>query len=119
MQVENHQPRFNFLGFNIRQYPLEQTHTGRVQGKLLGFKTLIKPSDKKIQLHVREIGEVISAHKTAKQEALIANLNPVIVGLSNYYSTVVSKEMFNTCDHHLYSKLKSWAERRHPNQNSS
>jgi RNA-directed DNA polymerase len=26
MQVENQQPGFNFLGFNIRQYPLEQTH---------------------------------------------------------------------------------------------
>ncbi|WP_339382834.1 group II intron maturase-specific domain-containing protein [Microcoleus asticus] len=49
----------------------------------MGFKTLIKPSEKKIQLHVREIGEIISAHNTAKQEALIAHLNPVIVGWSN------------------------------------
>jgi RNA-directed DNA polymerase len=119
MQVENQQPGFNFLGFNIRQYPVGQTHTGRVQGKLLGFKTLIKPSEKKIQLHVREIGEIISAHKTASQEALIAHLNPVIVGWSNYYSTLVSKETFNTCDNHLYSQLKAWAERRHPNKNSS
>ena len=73
----------------------------------------------KIQLHVREIGEIISAHKTASQEALIAHLNPVIVGWSNYYSTVVSKETFNTCDNHLYSQLKAWAERRQPNNNSS
>jgi RNA-directed DNA polymerase len=116
MQVENQQPGFYFLGFNIRQYPVGQTHTGKAQGKLLGFKTFIKPSEKKIQLHVREIGEIISAHKTASPEALIAHLNPVIVGWSNYYSTVVSKETFNTCDNHLYSQLKAWAERRHLNK---
>jgi len=115
MQVENQQPGLNFLGFNIRQYLVCQTHTGRVQGKLLGFKTLIKPSEKKIQLHVREIGKIIiSAHKTAKQEALISHLNPVTMGWSNYYSTLVSKETFNTCDNHLYSPLKAWAKRRHP-----
>ena len=119
IKVENQSPGFNFLGFNIRQYPVGKTHTGKVQGKLLGFKTLIKPSEKKIQLHVRSIGEIIASHKTAKQEALIAHLNPVIVGWSNYYSTVVSKRTFNTCDNHLYSQLKSWAERRHPNKNSS
>lgn len=119
IKVENQSPGFNFLGFNIRQYPVGKTHTGKVQGKLLGFKTLIKPSEKKIQLHVQSIGEIIANHKTAKQEALIAHLNPVIVGWSNYYSTVVSKETFNTCDNHLYSQLKSWAERRHPNKNSS
>lgn len=118
-QVENQEPGFNFLGFNVRQYPVGKTHTGKVQGKLLGFKTLVKPSNQKIQLHVQEIGEIIANHKTAKQEALIAHLNPVIVGWSNYYSTVVSKETFSTCDNHLYSQLKAWAKRRHPNKNSS
>jgi len=118
-RVENQEPGFNFLGFNVRQYPVGKTHTGKVQGKLLGFKTLVKPSDQKIQLHVQQIGEIIASHKTAKQEALIAHLNPVIVVWSNYYSTVVSKETFNTCDTHLYSQLKAWAERRHPNKTAS
>src|SRR5260370_1289006 len=39
---------FNFLGFTIRQFPVGKTHTGKHKsGKLIGFKTLIKPSKEK------------------------------------------------------------------------
>jgi RNA-directed DNA polymerase len=104
---------FDFLGFNIRQYPVNKNQSGRnTYGKLLGFKTLIKPSKSKIALHVERLGKTIKAYKTAPQEALIIKLNPIIRGWSNYYSTVVSKRAFVNCDNTLFSQLRAWARYR-------
>ena len=108
---------FNFLGFNVRQYPVGKYSTGcNTNGSPLGFKTLIKPSKEKIKLHCERIAEVIDQHKAAPQAALIAHLNPIIVGWANYYRSVVSKEAFYNLGHKVYQKLKSWAKCRHPNK---
>jgi RNA-directed DNA polymerase len=108
---------FNFLGFNIRQYPRGKYNTGyNINGEPLGFKTLIKPSNQKLKLHYDSIAEVISQHNSAPQAALIARLNPIIRGWANYYRTVVSKEAYSELNTKVYRKLKSWAERCHPNK---
>lgn len=103
-------PGFDFLGFNIRQYQV-----GKYDSKQ-GFKTLITPSKKKLKIHYDRIASIIDDHKAAPQAALIRRLNPVIIGWSNYYSTVISKESFSQLDHLMYQKLKAWAESRHPNK---
>ena len=106
---------FNFLGFNVRQYPTGKYNTGyKSNGEPLGFKTLIKPSKQKLRQHYDSVAEVISQHKTAPQAALISRLNPIIRGWANYYRTVVSKEAYSELDKRVYHKLKSWAQRRHP-----
>jgi RNA-directed DNA polymerase len=110
---------FDFLGFNIRQYEADDHHSGSCNGKLLGFKTLIKPSKKAIKKHYDAIAEIIEAYKSAPQAALIAKLNPIIRGWVNYYSTVVSKETFSTLDSLVYQKLSRWANRRHPGKSGS
>jgi RNA-directed DNA polymerase len=111
---------FDFLGFNIRQYKVGKTHTGKNgHGIPLGFKTIIKPSKNAVKKHVRDIGEIVRSHKSAPQLALIKGLNPVIKGWSNYYSTMCSKETFSECDHLVYQQLKRWAERRHPNKSKT
>lgn len=97
---------FNFLGFNIRQYQKGKHHSAKESnGKLLGFKTLIKPSAEKVKLHLRKLGEVVDSHKSAPQVALIKRLNPIIRGWSKYYSTKVSSETFSDCDHYFFEKL--------------
>jgi RNA-directed DNA polymerase len=113
---------FDFLGFTIRQFPEGKHHSGKSGGhssKLLGFKTIIKPSKQKIKQHIKKLGEVIRAHKSAPQVVLIKKLNPIIRGWSNYYSSVCSKEEYSYCDHILYQQLKRWAERRHPNKSKT
>lgn len=111
---------FDFLGFNIRQYPIGSCQTGKnTKGINLGFKTIIKPSKEKVKIHLKKIGDVIRSHKAAPQEALISKLNPIIRGWSNYYSTVCSKEIFSYCDHITYQLLKRWTERRHPSKSKS
>jgi RNA-directed DNA polymerase len=104
---------FDFLGFNIRQYPVGKHQSGcNSQGKKLGFKTIIKPSKKKISLHIESIGSTIDSYKTSPQEVLINKLNPIIRGWCNYYSTVNSKRIFDNCDHILSSQLRAWARYR-------
>ncbi|MGI0480139.1 group II intron reverse transcriptase/maturase [Geminocystis sp. CENA526] len=110
---------FDFLGFNIQQYEVGKTHTGKCVGMPLGFKTIIKPSKEKIKSHIKRIGDIIRKHKSSPQIALIKELNPIIRGWANYYSSVCSKETYSKCDHLLYQQLKRWAERRHPNKSKS
>jgi RNA-directed DNA polymerase len=111
---------FDFLGFNIRQYPIGKHQSGKnCQGKRLGFKTIIKPSKQKISLHVESLKNIIDAYKSAPQELLIHKLNPIIRGWCNYYSTVCSKEVFSRCDNILkFSQLRAWARYRTQQWNS-
>lgn len=108
---------FNFLGFNIRQYPVGKYTSGKnTKGESLGFKTLIKPSREAVKRHYRKLCEVIDKHKGQKQEILIERLNPLIKGWCNYYSTSVSKEVFNKLDKLIYWKLMKWGKKRHNNK---
>jgi RNA-directed DNA polymerase len=78
-------------------------HTGtNSRGTPLGFKTLIKPSKRKVQLHLHRLAELIRHGGNLTQEDLIRRLNPIIRGWSNYYRTVVSAQTFGHCDHQLY-----------------
>jgi RNA-directed DNA polymerase len=114
------EPGFDFLGFNIRSYPVGKHHSGKTGGKingisiskLIGFKTLIKPSKGKIKAHHEAIKQVIKTLKKAPQEALISKLNPVIRGWCNYYRTVASKETFSSEDHQTWLMLRAWAVSR-------
>ncbi|MGK7933665.1 MAG: group II intron reverse transcriptase/maturase, partial [Microcystaceae cyanobacterium] len=109
---------FDFLGFTVRQFSVGKHHSGKgTNKKILGFKTIIKPSKEKIKAHIEKLGKVIDKHKSSPQIALINELNPIIRGWSNYYRAVCSKKIFSYCDHILYQQLKRWAERRHPNKN--
>ena len=104
---------FDFLGFNIRQYPAGAYRAAKnTRGKILGFKTLIKPTKEAVKRHLDKIGQIIDQHHNAPQEALINRLNPVIIGWCNYYSSVVSKETFHKCNNLIYQKLLAWAKRR-------
>ena len=113
-KYESQKPGFDFLGFNIRQYPVGKHQSGKNNGILLGFKTLIKPSKKKLKTHTETLRRVIKAHKAAPQGALISRMNPIIRGWANYYSTVTSKEIFSGMDKLVYQQLRAWSRFRHP-----
>ena len=117
-KYESQEPGFDFLGFNIRQYPVGKYQSGSNNGTLLGFKTLIKPSSKKLKTHAETLHNVIKTHKAALQEALISRINPIIRGWANYYSTNVSKKAFTKMDMLTYQQLRAWANHRHPNKDS-
>lgn len=109
---------FNFLGFTIRQFPTGKHQASKnTKGETLGFKTLIKPSQESVNRHTEKLGKIIKFHKTSKQQDLIEELNPVIRGWSNYFSTVVSSDTYSKLDNWLYHILKRWGDRRHPQKN--
>ena len=109
------EPGFDFLGFNIRQYPVGKYKSGKTGGyksRLIGHKTHIKPSQKAVVAHTEVIKGVIKQYKTAPQSALISKLNPIIRGWANYYSVVVSTETFNKLDKTIWQMLRAWTVSR-------
>jgi len=108
---------FDFLGFTVRQFPAGKTHTGKgTNGKALGFKTLIKPSKEAIKRHTLTIKERLRTFRSASQEQLIKELNPIIWGWAAYYKTSVASAIFHRCDDVLWKQLARWARARHPDK---
>jgi RNA-directed DNA polymerase len=108
---------FDFLGFTVRQFPVGRSRTGtNSRGQPLGFKTDIKPSKQKVQLHLRRLAAIIRHGGSLTQADLIRRPNPIIRGWSNYYRAVVRAQTFGHCDHHLDQVLRRWGNRRHPNK---
>ena len=112
--VEEYPAGFDFLGFNVRQYRVGASRSGRHNGKRLGFKTLIHPSTAAVKRHRQALHHLVGMSQGLTQEALIGQLNPRICGWSNYYRHVVSKRVFTDCDYQLFPLLWRWATRRHP-----
>ncbi|HEY9300140.1 MAG TPA: reverse transcriptase domain-containing protein [Phormidium sp.] len=119
-QVDGQPPGFDFLGFKIRQFPAGKYTSGKNTVKeLLGFATIITPSQEKVKAHLREIAKVIDTHRAASQPELIESLNPVIKGWANYYRTVPSSKTFYKLDFLVYQKLRAWAKHRHPSKSGT
>ena len=117
---DNQKPGFDFLGFNIRQYPVGKNQSGfNTHKERLGFKTIIKPSKEKAKEHYESLSSLIKTHTATKQQVLISKLNPKIRGWANYYKTVCSKEIFSKLDYILFYRLQRWGYRRHPNKSKT
>ncbi len=90
---------FDFLGQNHRKYA----------GKLL-----IKPSSISVKKLLADLKSKVLKLRAAKQEDLIAVLNPVLRGWAYYHRHIVSKEVFRRVSHKVFHQLWQWATRRHP-----
>jgi RNA-directed DNA polymerase len=116
-KLENEEPGFNFLGFNVRQFPVGKYNSGsKSRGGLLGFKTIITPSKESQKRHYRKVAEVINNSRGLDQAVLIKRLNPIIRGWCNYFSTVVSQKIFDRLWHLVVWKLLKWGRHRHRNK---
>ncbi len=111
------QPGFDYLGFNVRQYPVKDINSATDRrGNKLGFKTLIKPSKEAIKRHTKVLKQTIRQYRNAPQEKLIEKLTPKIRRWSNYYDSVVSSRVFGKLDNILYHQLLRWGYYRAPMQ---
>ena len=115
---ENHLG-FDFLGFHMQQFPVGNTHSGKGRdGRQLGFKTIITPSEAAMKRHQEALKEQIKTHAALPQKVLIKHLNAHIRGWSNYYSSVCAKRCFTRMDTYLFQMLWQWSKRRHPNKSA-
>ena len=106
---------FDFLGHHIQQYPAGKYRSKtNTHGEILGFNTLITPSEKATKVHSEEIGRIIKKHRFSPQTALIKDLNPVIRGWSSFYSNSDAQTVgeLSKQDYLTYLKLQRWAKRR-------
>ena len=114
---DSEEPGFNFLGFNIKQFPVGKYNSGKkTNGGLLGFKTIITPSKRSQKTHYKKVAEIIKRSKGLNQATLIMELNPVIRGWCNYFSTVSSKESFSRLGFLMFWRLWKWGNNRHRNK---
>jgi RNA-directed DNA polymerase len=106
---------FDFLGFSIRQFETGTYRSAKsTNGNPLGFNTQIQPSKEKQKIHLKKVAEVIKSHTSNKQSDLIRELNPIVRGWANYYSTIFASEIFDKMDFLTWQKLRSWALRACP-----
>ena len=101
---------FDFLGFNIRHYKVNNTKTG--------YKLLIKPSKKFVEKAKSKIREVFLRHNGQAVGILIAEINPIIRGITEYCRKVVSSSIFSSLDDYLFTRQKRYANRTHPNKSN-
>ncbi|NET39674.1 MAG: group II intron reverse transcriptase/maturase [Cyanothece sp. SIO1E1] len=99
---------FDFLGFNIRQYPVPHTRTG--------WKLLIKPSKKSVQTIRNKLRQIWLDHLGKPIDVLLKKLNPIIRGQANYFRTGVSSRIFQKLDSWIYQRAKRFVKRTHPNK---
>ena len=92
---------FEFLGCNIRKF----------KGKLL-----TRPSKASEKAFLAKIRAVIRANRMARQQDLIAKLNPIIQGWTNFHRFNVASKVFHHADFQIYQALWKWAKRRHHNK---
>jgi RNA-directed DNA polymerase len=110
-------PGFDFLGVQIRQYPVGKTTSGKdCRGRGHGVKPHIKPSKIAIQRHVDKLRKIIDSHQHAEQEELIGARKPVMIGWTHDYAHVVSAKVFQGLGTILHRRLCAWAVYRHPNK---
>ena len=99
---------FDFLGFNIRQYKVNNTRTG--------YKLLIKPSKEFVKKCKQDIREVFLNNVGNSVDNLIGKINSIIRGKANYMNKVVSKEVFSYLDYYLFTRQVRFVKRTHPNK---
>lgn len=100
---------FDFLGFNVRQYPSRNTRTG--------WKALIKPSKASVQKLRNRLRAEWLALKTQRVEVIVKRLNPIIRGWSNYFRIGVAYETFTKLDRWMVDRQVRYVRRMHPRKN--
>lgn len=103
---------FDFLGFNVRQYPAPQTSR-------TGWKLLIKPSKESVQNVQKKLKDLWHKGQGNNVLRVLAKLNPVIRGWANYFRTVVAKETFHKLDSWIFHKTVRYTRHMHPTKSAT
>ena len=107
---------FNFLGFNVRRYPVTSKATTKKKQYTPGHKLLIKPSKESVKKFRLKVKETMMLLKGAPVSTIISRLNQIIVGWANYFRSAVSKMTFSKLDHYIFQRQVRWVKFRHHNK---
>ena len=97
---------FDFLGFNVRQYPVSNTKTG--------YKLLITPSKESVAAFKHRMKREWSSLVGHNADAVCIRLRPLLQGWANYFRTKVSKKTFSNIDNWMFFQQARWCRKTHP-----
>lgn len=89
---------FNFLGFKVKHYKVNNTKTG--------WKLLIKPSPETLQEKRSELRRRWLKLRGHSVKMIVKELNPYIRGVANYLRPMVSSRAFSGLDHYMFQREK-------------
>ncbi|MGQ4809735.1 hypothetical protein NKDENANG_03161 [Candidatus Entotheonellaceae bacterium PAL068K] len=104
--IQNLTEGFDFLGFNVRQYPVSNTRAG--------YKLLIKPSKASVREFKRRMKQMWTELNGHNVEAVVKKLKPVITGWVNDFRTSVASRIFSNIDNWMWARIVRWCKRNHP-----
>jgi RNA-directed DNA polymerase len=108
---------FSFLGFYFSHKECGIGKTTWVANKYsrepLRYYLRQTPDKKIVQRHIDDIRDIVKRMEKRPQEELIATLNPIIRGWTNYYTFTDNKETFRYCDQRIFWRLYRYACNRH------
>lgn len=99
---------FNFLGFNVRRYP--------VNTRKSGYKLLIKPSPDFVAKMTEKLRQEWFALRGHNVKEVTTRLNPIIRGEANYLRHAVSSHAFKSMDDWMFRREVRWTKFNHPNK---
>ena len=94
---------FDFLGFTVRRFKTQNSS-----------KLICKPSNESIEKCKYELKDIFKQMIGNNVEQLVNRVNPVIIGYANYWSSVVSKEMYSKIDNYVWNRTVRFLKRLHP-----
>jgi RNA-directed DNA polymerase len=101
---------FDFLGFNLKEYP----NPARMGGTKKGI-FLLHPSAKNLGKLKMKIREIIKGAGSGPMYAAIVKLNRLLRGWSEYFRYASSSRIFNTVDRYVFRLMWSMLKRKHRN----
>ncbi len=102
---------FDFLGWNVRHYPVTTTRTG--------YKLLIKPSNGAVKEIKAKLRPEWRRLRGSNVDAVIGILNPIVRGWARYHRAAASSRVFHALDAWMFLREQRFARSRHPNKSAS
>jgi RNA-directed DNA polymerase len=110
-------PGFAFLGFYFSHKKCGMGKTtwvaNGVNRRPLQYYLSQQPDKDRIQKHIDKVRDIVKRMEKRPQEELIATLNPIIHGWSQYYAFTDNSETFRYCDERMFWRLMRYACNRH------
>jgi RNA-directed DNA polymerase len=109
---ETNNAGFSFLGFYFSQKECGIGKTRWVANTLQYYLSQ-KPDRERVQKHIDKVRDVVKRMENRPQTELIATLNPIIRGWTNYYAFTDNADIFRYCDERMFYRLMRYACNRH------
>ncbi len=99
---------FDFLGWNVRHYPVKTTPTG--------FKLLITPSNASVRNIKATLREQWRRLRGSNAGAVIKALTPIVRGWALYHRSAVASQVFKDLDTWMFRKEMNFVRASHPSK---